>query len=307
MRILTAVFILAMANSLQAQSPNCAAQWTKISSTLAQLRGLAVPPLGLIRERADGGCRTNGLSFPMNDTITVKADSLTWNGRDMERFVADALPPTAFDFQLNGIRVIPTVGDPAFQYLQDVQTRGRKIDVSLSLDWDEATKIVRIDALRVNFPGEDFVSFIGVVEDVDLTSQSSLQASAGRFGLTSGNLDVRSRRLFQDYLLLPLGLTLLDGTDDPAAEISKLKDVAVTAIDAASTDVLPASSKAALKAVVADFPDPSGHLQIKQTANPGIGVARGLGLAVRGRSIEDPSGFWGLLDGIKFDVTYDPL
>ena len=309
MKTLLAVIALTFAASTQAgaQQVNCASEWKRMSDVVASVTGAKLPSLGLIRQRADGGCTTNGITMSADRNLKVKADSLSWNGRDMERFVTEGLPPTAFDIQIKGITLVPTIGDPAFVYLQGIQARGRKIDVSVALNWDRETNIARVQDILISLPNDDYILIDATIEGVDLSTNASTNASLGTMGMTSANMTIRSSRIFQDYLLLPLGMALLDGHDDPDRRVTELKAEAQAALRKAPNSIVSAQSLTALSTLISELPDPSGILEIRQTATPGLGVARGMSMAMRQGRLESLDDLWSIYDGIRFDVTYKPL
>ncbi len=302
---LIAVFMLASA--AHAQPANCNAQWSRLNDLLSKVRGFDAPVPGLIRQTADGGCRTNGVKFPAGDHVQVKAASLSWSGRDLDRFASEGFPPTALTLSLNGITIVPDIGDPVYSYLQNIQARGSTFDLAIRLNWVEAEKVLQVSAIRLLMPEDDFIEFSGQIEGIDLTSTSSMQVSVGSFALTQSVLTVRSKQMFQNYVLLPLGLAVLDGAENPAARVTELKALAKDAISEAPDQILSLRSKSALDALVDDMPEPSGILKIEQSANPGIGPARFIPLALRGGTIESLDDLWQLLNGVTLAITYDKI
>lgn len=302
---LAVVLAVLLAGPAAAQSVNCAAQWASLVDMLGRTAGMKPPAPGIFRQTADRGCRTDGLEFAADRHLAIKANRLTWTGRDMERFVQDGLPPTAFELTLSGIRFVPQVGDKTFEYLHDIQARGQSIEVSLSVNWDDVENVVTVDNLLISLTGGDFIKFDSRVEGVDLTNAESLAQSAGQFGLTEMNLEIRSKRMFQNYLLLPLGMALLDAHPDPAARMAELKAMGRHAIDTAPNDWIAPRSKAALKSLLDDLPDPAGTLRIRQTATPGIGVARALAFSLRAGSVRTVEDLWPFFDGITTEISYE--
>ena len=304
-RFLALAAVLMLAHPAHAQPVSCKAQWLRLSETVAGAFGVEAPTPGIVRELANGGCRTNGLTFKTDENVSLKAESLQWRGRDMERFVSEGLPPTAFNLELSGVRIVPTFGDPTYQYLLDLQSRGQNIEVELALDWDAAEKVLRVENLLISLPNDDFIRYENRIEGVDLSTKQSLQMSAGSFGMTHSVLVVRSERFFQNYLLLPLGLALLDGHPNPAARIAELKAEGKALIAIVPGWLLSSASKAALGDLLEDLPDPSGTLRIEQRADPGMGVARGMAMAVRIQAMEEVGDLWSLFEGIEVDVSYE--
>ena len=304
-RFLALAAVLMLAQPAHAQPANCKAQWLRLSETVAGVFGVEAPTPGIVRELANGGCRTNGLTFKTDENVSLKADSLQWRGRDMERFVTEGLPPTAFDLEVKGVRIVPTIGDPTYQYLLDLQSRGQNIEVGLALDWNEAEKVLSVENLLISLPNDDFIRYEARIEGVDLSTMQSLQMSAGSFGMTHSVLVVRSERFFQNYLMLPLGHALLAGEPDPEARVAELKAESRGIIAIVPGWLLSSASKTALGDLLDDLPDPSGTLRIEQRADPGVGAARGMALAMRAGSMETVADLWSLLNGIEVDVSYE--
>ncbi len=305
MKWIVALLLMALSAPAQAQTANCSAEWAALSNVLMKMGRISNPLPGLIRQTADGGCRTSGLTIPVDSNITLRAESLTWKGENLTWLATGSSPPTSFLASLKGISVIPDIGDPVFSYLQGIQMRGSKIDLGLSLEWNAKEQVLSLDGARLEFPDHDFVELSAKVEGVDITSLPSLQTSVGRFGVTKATTTIRTTQFFQSYLLLPLGMALLDGAEDPEAETRRLKDVAISFLRQIPDDVLSAGSKTALMNLVSDMPEPSGTLRIEQTASPGIGPGRALAIAMNPEAFEDFAELMSLLDGIDIEITYD--
>ena len=113
--------------------------------------------------------------------------------------------------------------------------------------------------------------------------------------------------MFQNFLLLPLGMALLDDAENPAARVQELKAMGLEFITDIPDAALAAGSKTALKTLISDMPEPSGILRISQSASPGIGPARAIAFAMSRGDFEALDDFLMLMQGIKIDITYDRL
>ena len=111
--------------------------------------------------------------------------------------------------------------------------------------------------------------------------------------------------LFEGYVLLPLGMALLHGEENPAVRIEELKRAGRDHVNRLPLSIFPDTSKRALKALLSDMPKPRGTLTIHMTAEPGMGAARMMPLAISRRGIEDLDDVWSLMDGVTYDITYD--
>lgn len=301
------ILALLMVAPLSAQA-SCRDQWASLNDLLIKTRALETSLPGIVREGVNNTCRINGVKIPTrNNVVTIATKSIVWSGQDMERFVAEGLPPTSLSLSVKGISIVPDFRDKTLTYLNELQNRGRTIDLALVADWDKDTKALSLAALNLEFPQDDFIRLSADLEGVDLTTLSTMQMSVGSVSLTNFTADIRSLRMFKDYLLQPIGMAVLSGSDDPEARVAKFKDAAKTIITKVPQSILPSASQSALTALVDDLPDLSGALKLTAVAEPGIGTARFLPLVLRGRSAISPGQEWSLLDGLSVDATYQPF
>lgn len=286
----------------------CSAVWAKANALLVGVTTHDASRPALVRQTADGGCRTSGLRFEPDSAFSITVDSLRWRGGGMDRFVEDGLPPMSLDMTLEGVRFLPRMPTPSLRYLTEIQSRGSKIDASLSAVWDQSTNELRLNSVRINLPSDDYILIEATVEGVDLTSRQTIETSMGRFAVTSQRLVVRSERAFQTYALVPLGSVLLKNSENPQAKVDVLKKEARDWIAQIPSTPLKPGTKQALLSLIDDMPEPSGILVIDQVANPGIGPARFLPLALSGMPDQGvPALIEALLDGVEISITYDKL
>lgn len=304
-----ALWVLALALGLAgpatAQEAGCEAQLATVIGLVSEIAGYRGSWEGKAEEAAPGVCRVEAPVWPSNDYITMKADHVTWSGENLDRMVTDRLPPTALALDIAGLRFLPDLGDPVMTYLMEIQRRGEAVDVSLRAGWDEAERVLTVERAEARFPSGDYIRFSAEVEGVDLTDRTSIQMSAGSFGITRTLWEIRSFGLFENLVLLPIGINLLSGANDPAARIEELKAEARREIEGMPDEIVSAESRAALVAVVDDMPNPSGTLRVEMTAEPGLGPARVLPLAMSRTGLESLDDIWTLMDGVTHEITYD--
>lgn len=109
--------------------------------------------------------------------------------------------------------------------------------------------------------------------------------------------------LFEDYLLMALGSALLPPEGDREAAVRGVRADLSERIDDLPSKSVSKNSKAALRAMVAELPNPSGTLALSLRADPGIGPARVAGYAVTGVP-ELPADLWPLFQGVTLDVVW---
>jgi hypothetical protein len=175
--------------------------------------------------------------------------------------LTQGIPPASLEVQVRDLAVRVFTADAAMNYLMGVQMARAGVDMDLSLRYDADARILTLDRFQADFPGDNAVSITGRVVRLDLTSLSGLQYSVGQAGLTDLTLNIRSHGLFENYVVLPLGLPLLQmaGTQDPAAAVAGLLDKAQATVASLPDTLMDAPSRAAMDALLADLPNPWGH------------------------------------------------
>ena len=292
--VLAAIWLAAPA------AAGCTEQWDRLGALLTDT-GLIEAPLAAAPVTAADGCRLETPFVPL-ERMTLKAELLRWSGEGLERFEQDGLPPVSIRVALTGARVVPDLGDPVMSYIFDLQGTARTSDVFFDAAWDADANSLWIERATVVFPSGDHVRLRATVAGVDLSDQGALMASLQSFAVTSAEADVRSHGLFEQYLLMPLGLALLDRDSDPAMQVADLKTRAIAWIDALPGAVFPEKSRAELKQLVGEMPTPKGTLSIEMTADPGLGPVRGMDLVAALE--QDPAALWSHAEGVRFDIEF---
>ena len=231
------------------------------------------------------------------DWCVVEAPLLDVSGRyvpdwhmDRLRFRGSALgwiadgsgSPERLEVAVEGLRLVVQTGNAQMDWLLAAQARPNGIDALAALAWDPSAKALRLEALSLDFPGENRIEVSAVVTGVDLSSTGAMQMSLAGFALTEARLHVQTHGLFEGYALMALGSALLPPEGDMEAAAEGIRaDLLATVGDLPGTS-FPDASKAAMAALVGEFPNPSGDLLLQLQAEPGIGPVRFGGYAVTG-------------------------
>lgn len=251
----------------------CAKAWQPISDGMNSVTGARA--LGTVGQDGDW-CVISDLVIDMPgdyapdwhlDRLKVRGSALAW--------IADGSSlPEGLEVAVEGLRLVVQTGNPQMDWLLAAQSRPNGIDAEASLSWDPAGKVLRLEGLTLDFPGENRIEGSAVVTGVDLSSRGAMQMSATGFSLTEAELNVQMHGLFETYALMALGSVLLppEGDMDAAAERLRAKGLALVA-DLPGTSFSDAS-KAALSALIGELPNPSGALTLSVRADPGIGPQR---------------------------------
>ncbi|HLQ18228.1 MAG TPA: hypothetical protein VK146_04545 [Tabrizicola sp.] len=278
----------------------CPAAWEKVRAVLSNLGTLQ----GEAQQDGDW-CKVDGLVMDLDgqylpdwhvDQLRVRGSALGW-------LVDGSQAPDGLEIVVDGLRLVPQTGDPQMDWLFQAQSRPNAIRAEAALSWDVAEKVLRLEGLTVDFPGENLVELSVVARGVDLSSTGALQMSATGFAVTEADLRVTTHGLFEWYVLMPFGPTILpqDGDMEIAADALRMRlRAAVADLPGASVST---QSKAALADLIDELPNPSGDLSVSFRSNGGIGPARFIGWAMTGvpRAASDASA---VLEGATVEVDW---
>lgn len=209
------------------------------------------------------------------DRLRFRGAALGW--------VADGTGlPEGIEIAVEGLRLVIQTGNPQMDWLFAAQARPNGIDAEAALSWDAGAKVLRLEGLSVDFPGENLLTASAVLTGVDLSSTGAVQMSTTSFALTEADLAVTTHGLFEWYALMALGPLVLptEGDMDAAAQALRA-DLAALVGDLPRTSFSD-PSKVALQALIAELPNPSGELTLSLRAEPGVGPARVAGYAITG-------------------------
>lgn len=278
------LLVLALAAPAEAQGlagqALCAAAWARVSEGLGTLG--AVTAAGVAQE--GDWCVVTGLVVDLHGQYVPDwhMDRLRFRGAALGWIAEGAGLPEGLEVAVEGLRLVVETGDARMDWLFAAQARPNGIGAELALAWDPAAKTVRLGGLSIDFPGENLVDLSAVVTGVDLSSQGAMQMSATSFALSEADLRITTHGLFEWYALMPMGPMVLPPEGDMAAAAAGIRSDLLAMVGDLPETSVSADSKAALAALVAELPNPSGELVMRVTAKPGIGPVRFGGYAVTG-------------------------
>jgi hypothetical protein len=213
------------------------------------------------------------------------------------------LVPDRLEIDVEGMRLVVSTGNPQMDYLFAAQARANLIDGALRLSWDAAARVLKLESLTVDFPGDNALSLNAVARGVDLGSTGAMQMSVTSFAVTEADLSVTTHGLFEWYGLMAMGPVFLPNEGDMEAAVAGLKAEATAGIAALPDATFPAATRAAMTAFLAELPNPAGVLTVALRSDPGFGPARLSGYAVNG--IPDSlAGAAPLLDGVTVNIGW---
>lgn len=258
----------------------CTAAWAKFGEGAAMLGALSATAVG----QEGDWCVVEAPVLDMAGQYVPDwhMDRLRFRGSALGWIADGSTLPEGLEVAVEGLRLVVQTGDAQMDWLFAAQSRPNAINGELSLAWDPATRVLRLEGVSVDFPGENLVQASGVVTGVDLSSTGAIQMSATSFALTEFDARITTHGLFEWYALMALGPLLLPPDGDIEAGAEALRAEMRAAVGGLPDTFITADSKAALGALIGELPNPSGDLELSLRAEPGIGPARFGGYAVTG-------------------------
>lgn len=230
------------------------------------------------------------------DRLRFRGSALGW--------IADGTGlPEGLEIAVEGLRFVVQTGDAQMDWLFAAQSRPNTLHAEAALAWDAGEKVLRLEGLSIDFPGENMVAGSAVLAGVDLSSVGGMQMSATSFALREADVRVTMHGLFEWYALMALGPVLLPPEGDMDAAAEDLRAGLVAGVADLPEDSVSTASKDALKALIAELPNPSGEVTVSLRADPGIGPARAAGYALNGvpQSVAEAAP---LFQGVMVDVGW---
>jgi hypothetical protein len=207
--------------------------------------------------------------------FAIRGSALNWQ-------VDGTTPPDRFELAVDGLRLVVKTGNPQMDWHFAAQARPNTIDAEMALAWDGVSKRFSVEALKIDFPDDNRVKFSASAKGVDRSSFGALQMSDISFAVTEADLRIRTHGLFEWNVLMALGPTFLPQEGNMEAAAAGLRAETTAAVAKLPDADFPAASKAALSALIAELPNPSGGLIVGLRSVAGIGPARAMGYAVTG-------------------------
>lgn len=279
----------------------CAAVWAKVGEGLTGLGRVTATAVG-----QDGDwCVAEGPVLDLEGQYLPDwhMDRLQFRGAALGWIADGSTLPEGLEVVAEGLRLVVQTGNPQMDWLFAAQSHPNRIDAAGALSWDPAEKVLRLEGLSIDFPGENLLDLSARVKGVDLSSTGAMQMSATSFALTEADLDITTHGLFEGYFLMAFGPMVLptEGDMDAAAEAIRVELLALVA-DLPETS-FSTDSKVALGALIGELPNPSGALTIALRSEAGIGPTRLGGYAMTGvpETMADAAP---LLNGVTVDFGW---
>lgn len=278
----------------------CDAAWEKVLAGLTSFGTVS----GTVGQEGDW-CIVHGVILDLDGQYLPDwhMDRLRFRGAALGWLVEGAGAPDGLEIGVEGLRLVVQTGNPQMDWLFAAQARPNAIRAETSLSWDAAARELRLEGLSIDFPGENLVELSAVAAGVDLSSTGAAQMSATSFALTEFDARITTHGLFEWYVLMALGPSMLpyEGDMDAAAEGLRAEMRAAVA-DLPGTS-FPDASKAALGALIEELPNPSGDLTVSLRSEAGFGPSRLMPWAMTGvpRTVSEAAG---VLDGVTVEVGW---
>ncbi len=279
----------------------CAAAWGKLSEGLASLG--AVTAEGVAQDGDWCVVEAPVLDLDGEHVPSWHMDRLRLRGAALGWIADGSSVPEGLEIVVEGLRLVVQTGNAQMDWLFAAQARPNGIDAEAALAWDAKAKVLRLEGLSVDFPGENLLEASARVTGVDLSSEGAMQMSATSFALTEAELRITMHGLFEWYALMALGPVLLPPEGDMEAAAEGIRADLVRMIGDLPETSVADDSKSALRALIAELPNPSGDLALALRAEPGLGPVRATGCAVTGVP-ETLAEAAPLFQGVMLDVDW---
>ncbi|MDX8354457.1 hypothetical protein [Cognatiyoonia sp. IB215182] len=276
----------------------CAASYASASAFSIMPIALQEGPVAI-----DGWCEVTGLQVQVENSTEIRIEELRWRSAGHAR-LDEGLPPTALQMQITDLQYLDLIGDPLLEYLMRVQSVNRQVDITFDAYWDAAERRVSLIEARLGFAYGNMVALSGTFEDVDLSDEVALAQSLGSGKVTEVNATIQTYGLFEEYVVPAIIFGLLDGAQDPAAAVERLKQEGMAIIDSVPERILDAQSAANLAALIRDMPHPQGRISMAARSESGIGPLNLFGFAV----LSGPnmmSDLWDSLPDLEVALNYE--
>lgn len=278
----------------------CRAVWTRLADNLA----FAASVRGTVGQEGDWCVVTAPVVDLQGQYVPDwHMDRLRFRGAALGWFADGSAAPEGLEIAVEGLRLVVQTGNAQMDWLFAAQSRPNRISADAALSWDASERVLRLEGLSIDFPGENLVEASAVVAGVDLSSTGAMQMSATSFALTEADLRITTHGLFEWYALMALGPILLPPEGDMDAAFAEFQRNLTAFVGDLPGTSFSDDSKAALVALVEALPNPSGDLTLSVRAEPGFGPVRLGGLAVHGMQ-ELLENLGPLFAGVTVDVAW---
>ncbi|KAF0113667.1 MAG: hypothetical protein FD150_1957 [Rhodobacteraceae bacterium] len=258
----------------------CAAVWAKVGEGLSGFGRVSAASVG-----QDGDwCVAEAPVLDLEGQYPPDwhMDKLRFRGSALGGIVDGLTLPEGLEVAVEGLRLVIETGNPQMDWLFAAQSHPNRIDAAAALSWESAERVLRLEGLSIDFPGENLVDLSARVIGVDLSSDGAMPMAAASFALTEADVRITTHGLFEWYLLMMLGPLVLpqEGDMDVAADAIRADLLAL--VGELPDTSFEADSKAAIVALIGELPNPSGELTVALRSEAGIGPTRLGGYAVTG-------------------------
>lgn len=294
-----------LAGAAAAQEP-CAGLWALVEGW--GQAGLGAPATAqAVGPAEDGWCEAAGVRVALGGgsmVPTILADRLRWRGEELEAVLAGTGLPVAIELEAEGLRQVTVTGEPVLDWAFEAQARPQGSAARLAARWDREARAVEVTALSLDLPGDNGLEATARLEGVDLSTPGAAVTSLGSLSLARLDASVESNGLFEAYLLVPLASAVLVDAPSPEAGWAAWRRSALDAVAVMPDALAPAVTRAELKALLLELPNPAGRLDVAVDAQQGrgLGVAR---FALMGVP-DTPAALWAALDGLRLTVDWIP-
>lgn len=276
----------------------CRAAWERLTT----LAGPILTLDGEVTPSAMEGCLFSNVTADLPGPYVPDWHLGALHLREGAQALVDGTVPERLALRVSDLRLVVQTGDAQLDYILAAQARANPIQADLALAWNREARDFRVEALDIDFPGDNRVMLAARVTGVDLSGPEAARMSLTGAALAEADLTVQTHGLFEAYLLNGLANWFLSGDEDPAIRMEALKAEATVAARSLPEAAFPDPGRDALAALIAELPNPSGTLTLSVRADSGLGVFGFAGYA--GGGLPDTFGPAPVLDGVVVGIGW---
>ena len=229
--------------------------------------------------------------------VSIEIDRVQWNRNGLAPF-AEQKMPDQLKMKLSGVRVMSAPErDPAWVFLANEGTAGRKFDATLAFSFQSATGALDITSASLDFHNGNTASLTAQLRGISATQPKNPELAVLTMLVDDLMVSIHGSR-GRENPAMALGMAALLGKI-PDGDIEAFKVKATPYIANELAAVLSGGDISALQKLVSDLPRPEGGVLLHLNAAGGFPILR-LGLLAKGNKPAQA------LEGVSVEFGYGP-
>ncbi len=280
-------------NLIKMDNADCTSGLTALAEVIQVQITPAAPPRKIV-----GKCEARTVQIIASRAqVSIDVDRVQWNRNGLAPF-AEGVMPDQLELKLSGVRVTSAPErDPAWVFLANEGTAGRKFDATLAFSFQSGTGALDITAASLDFYNGNTASLTAQLRGISATQPKNPELAVLTMLVDDLMVSIHGSR-GRENPAMALGMAALLGKI-PDGDIEAFKAKATPYIANELAAVLSGGSISALQKLVSDLPRPEGGMLLHLNAAGGFPVLR-LGLLAKGNKPAQA------LKGVSVEFGYGP-